>query len=59
MKEHIIQLRIKSEMNLDTLVKNFPPTILVKNTEAEPNQKGHHQLDMVYVKNVIKVADSI
>jgi len=36
MKEHLIQLRVKSEMSADTLIKNFPPTILVKNTEVEP-----------------------
>lgn len=59
MKEHLIQLRIKSEMNLETLVKNFPPTLLVKNTEAASNKKGNHQLDVVYVDKVIKIAEAI
>lgn len=59
MKEHIIQLRVHSEMGVDTLIKNFPPTILVKNTEAESNKKGNHQLDVVYVKNIIKIAEAI
>jgi len=55
MKEHLIQLQIKTEMSLETLIKNFPPTILVKNTESAPMKGGSHQLDVVYIKRVIKV----
>ena len=58
MKEHLIQLRIKSEMSLETLIQNFPPTLLVKNTDAEPLKTGS-RLDVVYVTKVIKVAEQI
>lgn len=57
-KEHLIQLRVKSEMSLETLIKNFPSTVLIKNTEAAPLKTGS-RLDVVYVEKVIKVADSI
>jgi hypothetical protein len=58
-KEHLIQLRIKSGMNLETLIKNFPVTILVRNSDAEPMKSGAHQLEVVYVNKVIKVAEAI
>ena len=58
MKEHLIQLRIKSEMSLETLIKNFPTTILIKNTEEAPLKQGH-RLDIVYVKSVRYVAEQI
>ena len=59
MKEHLIQLRIKSGMDLETLIKNFPVTILVRNTDAAPMKSGAHQLEVVYVNKVIKVAEVI
>lgn len=59
MKEHLIQLRVKSDMSVDDLIKNFPPTIFVKNTEAEPMKNGSSRLDVVYIKKVIVVAEQI
>ncbi len=58
MKEHLIQLKVKSDMKLDTLIKNFPPTILVKNTDESPLKTGH-RLDVIYVTGVIKIAEAI
>lgn len=60
MKEHLIQLRVKTTMSADSLIKKFPPTILVKNSEAEVfNKSGTHPLEVVYVQKVIKVAEQI
>jgi hypothetical protein len=45
-------------MSLETLVKNFPPTLLVRNTEEAPLKTGN-RLDVVYVSKVIVVAEQI
>ena len=59
MKEHIIQLHISSRMSMETILKNFPPTLLMINSEEKANSKGNHPLEIIYVKNVIKVAEQI
>lgn len=50
--KHQIILRVRTTMSLESLVRSFPKTVLVKNPEAEKSAAGHSPIEVVYVEEV-------